>query len=139
MVPNQRWLDNRKRALDYLADKFPESIGARKPLKVGIIEDIRSINDGEKPALMWFRRALAFHTSRKAYLKNLTVGQERVDLAGNFAGMVTEQEKENALSRLSKLQRKLKPKVKTGPAKIKPEADDFYNRPILKLTKSKDK
>ena len=125
--------------LDYLIAHLPESIGASRPLKVGIIEDIRSINDEDKPALIWFRRALALHTSRKAYLKKLKVGLERVDLAGNYAGMVTEQEEENALSRLSKNQKKAKTKIKTKLPKTKSEAAEFQNRPILKLKKSKDK
>ena len=137
MTPNQRWFDNRKRALDYLAAHFPESFGTGKPLKVGIINDIRSLEDSDKPALVWIRRALYYHTSRKSYLKNLKKGTFRVDLAGQPAGEVTAQEAENALERLANSKVKQKGSPKTKKAVSKNKTDDFCNRPILKLKKSK--
>mgnify|MGYP006091533195 CR=1 FL=1 len=90
----------------WLKTVFPESIGIGAPLKVGIFDEIRTFEAADKPALIWLRRALYFHTSRANYLKNIVVGASRVDLKGATAGEVLESESKNGKERLNKIKEK---------------------------------
>lgn len=137
--PTKSWLANRKRALDYLIENFPDSIASGKPLKVGVIEDIRALDDETKPALIWFRRALALHTSKVSYLKMLKAGQARVDLIGNQAGEVTAAEEANAIERIKQFKRHSTSKTKAKETKPAVDANPILNRPILTLKKKKPK
>jgi ProP effector len=90
--------------LALLADRFPHVFAVdpklRKPLKIGIADDLAAALDG-----VVARRQLAFalagYCNSVAYLKNCTVGAERVDLAGNAVGTVTAAQAEHALAKLA--------------------------------------
>jgi ProP effector len=90
--------------LTALAEFFPRAFTVEhylphKPLKVGIDVDLAA----QCPALERKERAvvLRFYTSRVMYLRALTASATRVDLDGNPAGTVTDQEAEHAAARLA--------------------------------------
>ena len=89
--------------MEWLKETFPESIGALKPLKVGIVKDIQVFDATNKPAMVWCRRALNLHASRKQYISQLIAGAVRVNLDGKACGTVTESEARHAIERLSLL------------------------------------
>ncbi|AWI62444.1 ProQ/FINO family protein [Sinorhizobium fredii] len=74
----------------YLSERWPGAFDAKepKPLKIGIREDIRSL-DSELPDED-LSRALRAYTRRDKYLAQLRAGATRVDLDGVAAGEVTE-------------------------------------------------
>jgi ProP effector len=91
-------------ALALLADRFPHVFAVdpklRKPLKVGIADDLAAKLDG-----VISRRqlgfALAAHCNSISYLKSCTIGADRIDLAGNPVGTVTAREAEHARAALT--------------------------------------
>jgi ProP effector len=91
-------------ALALLADRFPHVFAVdpklRKPLKVGIADDLAAALDG-----VISRRQLAFalaaYCDSVSYLMNCTLGAERVDLNSNAAGTVTAAEAAYAARRLA--------------------------------------
>lgn len=68
-----------------------------QPLKIGIHEDL-----AEREALPdhWIRRVLAGYVRSPRYLRVLKTGAVRMDLTGNNAGFVTEDEAEHAQAQL---------------------------------------
>ena len=82
-----------------LAARYPDCFDWRqpRPLKIGIREDL--LADGHpRPAI---RRALGAYCSRVKYLKALRAGTPRIDLQGQPAGEVTEDDAADAQARLS--------------------------------------
>jgi|TARA_B110000881_G_C18501151_1_gene476963 sRNA-binding protein len=149
----QEWLAKRANAMNWLMNTFPESIGAKLPLKVGVFEEIRAFEAMDKPALVWIRRALWFHTSRASYLKKIIIGANRVELMGAIASDVLEEEAKNAKSRLAEIRKKQnevkrKPQIKKqlaadqqatkAEALKKEEINPVTRRKILTLKKKPD-
>lgn len=90
-----------------LVERFPRCFcakGAPKtPLKVGISRDIReAAPDIPRRAL---RFALADYTSGRTYKRQMIAGAARVDLDGQHAGAVTEEQEADAKARLAKADR----------------------------------
>ena len=90
-----------------LAAAFPAcfSIKRRRPLKVGIKDDIaprlaEAISESE------LKGALRYYTSGSNYLRRVSAGAARIDLSGNAAGCVTEDEANSARARLRGVRRK---------------------------------
>src|SRR5678810_14001 len=84
--------------LALLCQRFPKTFfmyqGRRKPLKIGIRDDIVAVLGNEiEPKLL--HHALRHYTLNFNYLHARTLGAERIDLDGNAAGHVSE---EDALS-----------------------------------------
>ena len=79
---------------------FPQDYDAIRPLKVGILADVIARMPGFDPVLL--RRALANHTRRDGYLLALLHGRgdRRYDLDGQPVGIVTPEERAEALKRL---------------------------------------
>jgi sRNA-binding protein len=78
--------------LELLVEEFPKCFAIfeqrRRPLKIGIREDILNALDGAiTPAEL--ARALRIYTANAAYRRKLTAGAARIDLAGENAGVVT--------------------------------------------------
>ena len=139
---SENWLKNRKKAVDWLVENFPDSIGANKPLKIGVFNDIKEYQSEDKPALVWIRRAMRLHTSRKKYLKQLRSDVDRVNLDGSPNGKVKEIEVENAKQKIIASMKKFKKQTKEveqltdkekAPVEFKVETKS--GRPILKLKK----
>lgn len=79
------------------------SSSARKPLKVGIRDDIMAAHVGHVSAKTVYR-LLGWHTAQPAYLAALMKGGPRYGLNGEIAGEVTEMERAWALECLAKRQ-----------------------------------
>jgi ProP effector len=90
-------------AIARLADLFPKAFAVnailRKPLKVGIANDLTSKVDGMITPLD-VHRALAAYCGSVGYLRHMKAGAARLDLDGNAAGTVTAEEAEQARKRL---------------------------------------
>ena len=139
---SENWLNNRKKAVDWLIKNFPDSIGANKPLKVGIFNDIKEFKSDDKPALVWIRRAMRLHTSRKRYLKQLLYDVDRVNLNGSPNGKVTKDEVENAkqqilasMKKFKKQAKELEPPANKEKVLAEVKIETKSGRPILKLKK----
>jgi sRNA-binding protein len=107
-----------------LADRFPAAFfvfeGRRRPLKIGIAADIcEAVPEINKEHLQW---ALARYCMSPGYLRSLTGGAARVDLAGDAAGVVTAEAAAKAIGMLAQVvtaRRKRTAKVAREPAKAK--------------------
>ncbi|WP_421863905.1 ProQ/FINO family protein [Motiliproteus sp.] len=88
-------------AVAQISELYPETFNreAVKPLKIGIQEDLLADAKLSKGKI---KRALASYVRSPLYYKSLVAGADRVDLAGEAAGKVTEQEAEHAKSMLKK-------------------------------------
>jgi ProP effector len=101
-----------------LAEQFPKCFAVyaarRKPLKLGIHNDIIAALDGAMTA-QEIRQTLRFYTGNVVYLRSLRTGTHRIDLDGVPVGTVTADEAQDAKQKLAK-RRKPKP-----PAQIREE------------------
>ncbi len=89
-------------AVALVSETYPLAFDRKnvRPLKIGIQEDI--LADAKLPKGK-VKRALASYVRSGHYLRSLQPGAERVDLAGQPAGLVTDQEAEHAKSLLKKM------------------------------------
>lgn len=93
-------------ALEWLASTFPEAFNTEsrvRPLKKGIMDDIFAYLDkNPEPDLSRskLREAVVMFTRRMEYLVCLKCRNDRIDLEGNFASEVTEEEAEQAVSKI---------------------------------------
>jgi ProP effector len=87
----------------------------RRPLKIGIADDIAAQLDGAlQPQDL--RRALGHYANSIGYLKSFHAGAARLDLDGNIAGTVTEAEADHARVKLAAVLARRQPKPKPAPA-----------------------
>src|SRR5262249_4418991 len=96
-------------AISLLAELYPKCFsvyeGRRRPLKLGIHLDIQAALDGAiTPAEL--HRALGFYCSNPAYLAQTRKGAWRVDLNGEPAGAVTDDEEAHARETLTRIETK---------------------------------
>ena len=86
-----------------LAEKFPAAFSVfqkrRKPLKIGIRQDLE-LALGDSVDSRKLAKTLRYYTNNYEYLKAIIRGSDRVDLNGNYAGKVTDEERRGALVRL---------------------------------------
>ena len=89
-------------AIATISEHYPEVFNRNsvRPLKIGIQEDI--VADG-KLSQGKIKRALASYVRSPLYYKALKVGADRIDLKGEAAGKVSEQEAEHAKAMLKKI------------------------------------
>ena len=110
-----------------LAERFPAAFftfeGQRRPLKIGIAADIcEAVPEINKEHLQW---ALARYCMSPGYLRSLTSGAARVDLAGDAAGIVTPEAAAKAIGMLAQVvtaRRKRTAKVAREPVKTSAKA-----------------
>lgn len=88
-----------KAILSLWSERYPKAFSTVtiQPLKIGIHEDLAQ--DESLPD-HWIRRALAGYVRSPRYLRVLKTGAVRMDLTGNNAGFVTEEEAEHAKEQL---------------------------------------
>jgi ProP effector len=79
---------------------FPKG-SAKKPLKIGIFKDIRSL--GHSVTYRRLKAALHDYTSGPLYLKAMKEGEPRLDLDGYTAGFVTEEHAAHAAKQLAEI------------------------------------
>ena len=107
-----------------LAEAFPKAFftyeARRKPLKVGIHDDIRAaLGDAVANEL---RATLGYYCNNDAYLRQCVTGAARIDLEGSLAGSVTAEQAEHAAELLRR--RRAKRARKTA---LKPEPPSPQN------------
>jgi ProP effector len=84
-------------ALLWLQTQFPAAFSHNPtPLKIGIHQDIFALSRADAPEQIWIKRALRYYVNSPRYLRQLLIGRPRIDLNGDVAGEVTEQEEQHA-------------------------------------------
>lgn len=99
-----------KEIIAYLAEKFPSCFsieGAAKPLKVGIFQDLAErLTDDETVSKTRLRQALRHYTSSWRYLKAIKLGAFRVDINGEQAAEIDQEQADYAAKTLKESQEK---------------------------------
>lgn len=110
-----------KEIIAYLAEKFPACFsieGHAKPLKIGIFQDLaEKLTGDETVSKTRLRQALRHYTSSWRYLKAIKVGVSRVDIDGNDAAEIDQEQADYASKTLKESQEKFgnkKPKDKVA-------------------------
>lgn len=102
-----------KEALELLYQHFPKAFikeGDCKPLKVGILEDLKPLIAGiEGLSISKVRAAVRIYTTRLRYFYAVREGAMRIDLNGNEVEPVTAEHAEYARSRFSEINAKRRP------------------------------
>lgn len=93
-------------ALKWLAQQFPEAFDTEsrvRPLKKGILKDILAYLDKQNDLQISrskIRQAVVMFTRRMEYLVCVKCRNDRIDLNGDYAGDVTDDEAEFAAERI---------------------------------------
>ncbi|MBA6390779.1 RNA chaperone ProQ [Colwellia sp. BRX10-3] len=127
-----------KEIIAYLAEKFPACFsveGAAKPLKIGIFQDLaEKLTGDETVSKTRLRQALRHYTSSWRYLKAIKMGVFRVDIDGNDAAEIDQEQADYASKTLKESQEKFGNKKPKDKAAKKP-----YKGTAVKGTKSVSK
>ncbi len=100
-------INKRKEAFLWLQNQFPAAFPKTPiPLKIGIYEDITTLNQVDAPEHEWIKKALRYYTNSPRYLKQMIAGMPRIDLNGDVSGEVREQDAERANRLLKERQNK---------------------------------
>ena len=103
------------------AECHPEAFGSEpKPLKIGIHTDLMQSPVREKLNHKECRGGLTGWVNGIKYLRVCTAGAQRVDLAGNASGEVTEEQAEHCETKLQKARARIKELDKQRGRKRKP-------------------
>src|SRR5215475_12644254 len=86
-----------------MAGLFQHPRGRRRPLKLGIREDVLAALDGAIPAGK-VSAALRWYVSSPEYQRRLVHGAWRVDLNGRPAGTVSQEDEAHARAQLAALE-----------------------------------
>lgn len=127
-VQKPAWLEQAQYGVELLKAYFPACFKEAKdiqPLKVGIKQDLVKFlstkDDIVIPDKACMVSSLAYYVNSPAYHKRVVVGATRVDLEGNPAGVITEEEAQYSLDcRQAKLDKK-KSGEKKAPVKTEAE------------------
>ncbi len=99
-----------KEIIAYLAEKFPSCFsikGPAKPLKVGIFQELAEmLSDDDVVSKTRLRQALRHYTSSWRYLKSVKLGAFRVDIDGNQAAEIDQEQADYAAKTLKESQEK---------------------------------
>jgi len=111
-----------KEIIAYLAEKFPACFsleGAAKPLKIGIFQDLaEKLADDENISKTRLRQALRHYTSSWRYLKSIKKDSYRIDLEGQNAEQIDQEQADYANKTLKESQEKFaNKKAQDKPAK----------------------
>jgi ProP effector len=111
--------------IELLAKRWPATFVVfeqrRQPLKIGIHLDILTVLDGALTKSK-LRLGLSYYTNNVGYLRALSEGAARIDLAGDAVGVVSADEAQQAVQALDRLAayRKLRQQGRAkAPAEIK--------------------
>ena len=120
------------KAIAALCEKFPKAFvasGPAKPLKIGIINDIKErINEFDDISLSKLRSAVRIYTFSLNYLKSIKEGAKRVDLDGNEVSEVTKEHADYSLEQIKAVTAKLKEQGKLKPKFNKTDKKPFKNK-----------
>lgn len=127
--PKPRWLEYAQYGVDLLKLHFPGGFKAMsevKPLKKGIKDDllkrlgaIESIVTEDKACMV---KSLSYYVNTMAYHKSVVAGAERIDLDGQPAGVVTEEEAKYSLEK-QQARHQAKKQAASTPTAAKTEED----------------
>lgn len=108
--------------LNILADRYPAAFHADgrlvRPLAVGVLKELQAAREGENPlavSMPDLRRALRYYTQGAAYHRAVARGDARINLLGEDAGEVTEDQKTHAAAKLVELEPKLPKRPERAP------------------------
>lgn len=128
--PKPRWLEYAQYGVDLLKLHFPggfKPVPEVKPLKKGIKEDllkrlcsIESIVTEDKACMV---KSLSYYVNTMAYHKSVVAGAERIDLDGQPAGVVTEEEAKYSVEKQQARHQAKKQAVTAAPVMEKTEED----------------
>ncbi len=97
--PKPKWLDYVQYGVELLRAYFPNCFKSMKevqPLKVGIKQDLvlrlSTVSQLVTEDKVCMIKSLAYYVNTHAYHKSVVPGRQRVDLDGNSAGTVSEEE-----------------------------------------------
>ena len=123
-----------KAILNGWAKSYPKAFSGVtvQPLKTGIHEDLAA--EGGLPD-HWIRRALAGYVRSPRYLRVLKTGAVRMDLAGNNAGFVTEEDAQHAREQLEEIRQQ---RLEKDKAIREQEEKKRLNQKLSQLLTKKD-
>ena len=141
MSENQTRKKNQQRArrareewLPALIAKYPaaffEDPRQRKPLKIGIHEDILA-DETNQLAGYQLTSALRWYTGAFGYQLNLTAGAKRVNLSGEEAGEVSEKDAEAAAQKAEQIRKKMK---QAREQRAESEKSDRWMKKLSRIT-----
>ncbi|WP_207063901.1 ProQ/FINO family protein [Motiliproteus sp. SC1-56] len=109
-------------AISQISELYPRTFDreAVKPLKIGIQDDL--VADGKLPQGK-IKRALASYVRSPLYYKALQAGAVRIDLNGEAAGEVTEEQAEHARAMLEKIREEKKARAQAAREQAKAERE----------------
>jgi ProP effector len=129
-----------RRRIEELANRWPRCFAVdparRRPLKIGIADDIRAALSGaiEEAEL---GAALRYYVGGIGYLSAMRAGETRIDLDGNPSGIVTDRDATHAAGRIVKLKTAAKRETPGERASTRPEPPVTpraqARRPLLSL------
>ncbi len=133
-----------KEIIAHLAEKFPACFsikGPVKPLKIGIFQELaEKLADDELVSKTRLRQALRHYTSSWRYLKSIKVGAFRVDIDGNQAAEIDQEQADYAEKTLRESQEKFGNKnSKDSAGKKTYKGNKPENKGLQSARKSKDK
>ena len=102
-------IEKRNQAMQWLLETYPKAfkLTDRRPLKLGILEDIQASVVDSMPSLEPLQDAYDYYTLWGSYLQALTEGAVRINLAGEPDGSVSRQEASDAQTILATAAKKL--------------------------------
>ena len=109
-VPGSR-AEHIREALEVLYERYPKCFmreGDLKPLKVGILEDLKKIVGDLGMSTSRLRAAVRMYTTRLRYLYNVKEGVMRIDLEGNETDAVTAEHEAYAKEKFEEINKKRK-------------------------------
>ncbi|WOH39536.1 RNA chaperone ProQ [Thalassotalea fonticola] len=99
-----------KEIIAHLVEKFPACFsieGKVKPLKIGIFQELATeLESDEKVSKTQLRQALRHYTSSWRYLKSIKAGNHRVNLVGEDAELIDQEQADFAAKTLKESQDK---------------------------------
>lgn len=106
---------------EMLHAKFPDCIGkdgvnSKRPLKIGIVRDLYAADLGISNAEV--RNFLRAYTSGLKYLKSISKGGDRYDLAGQPCGVITPEQSTYAAEKLARINKHMSARRKARKATI---------------------
>jgi ProP effector len=121
-----------KEIIAYLAEQFPKCFsvdGPAKALKIGIFQDLsEKLIEDETVSKTRLRQALRHYTSSWRYLKAVKLGNFRVDIDGNDAAEIDQEQADYAIKTLKESQEKFGNKNKHDKASKKPYKGSKLNK-----------
>ena len=107
-----------RKLIDRLIEAFPAAfaIRHRKPLKLGVRDDLVPWAEKNDISTSKLSRAIRHYVSSKTYLKGTLENTHRVDLEGNLAEKVTDENRkyaEGKLKEIAKIRERMKNQSET--------------------------